>query len=195
MTLLRSILLVVLAVASLSVQAAEAPRTGEGLEVAVPPGWVRLDYKSSAETEELYLVPPDQNSPDWRDMVVFTEYKGMTGANPRQVLEGSLADAARGCPGLQAQPIQEGLVNGYPAAFLTVACPGEPRTGKGEVNLVKVVAGNRNLYLVQRTWRTPPFDRDRPPVSSASIDVWVKYLGHLKPCDAGDPKHPCVTGK
>lgn len=190
-----------LALLSASVQAASpAPpaqpaRVGEGLDVAVPPGWVRLDYRSDAQTEELYLVPPGQTSADWKDMIVFTEYKGMSGANPRKILEGSLADATKGCPGVNPKPIQEGVVNGYPAAFLTVACPSDPRTGGGEVNLVKVVAGNRNLYLIQRTWRTPPFERNNPPLASGLIDAWVKYLGHLKPCDTGDSKHPCAKDK
>lgn len=169
----------------------EPPRSGEGLELRIPPGWAKMDTVRNEKREEVYLVPPGQNSPNWKDMVAFREVKGYSGGGPKEVLEGSLASARQGCPQLGFRPIQEGVVNGYPAAFLLVYCPSDPSGKGGEVNLVKVIVGRENLYMVQRTWRTTPFDPGSPPIDSQTLDIWVKYLSHLKPCDTRDSKHPC----
>ncbi|MBF0093928.1 MAG: hypothetical protein HQL34_05215 [Alphaproteobacteria bacterium] len=170
---------------------AGAPPAGEGLAVQIPPGWTPLDHVRNAKGEELYLVPPSQNNPNWKDMIAYREVKGYSGGSPKSVLEGSLEAGRQGCPGLVFKPIQEGRVNGYPAAFLTVFCPSDTTGKGGEINLVKVVVGRENLYMVQRTWRTAPFEPTRPPVDSKTIDVWVQYLSRLKPCDTRDPTHPC----
>lgn len=180
-----------LAVVSASLHASAAePRRGEGLEVSRPPGWVVHHDTHTAVLEEVFLVPPGQEGTGWRDMVVFREVKNMGRANPRAVLEQSVTEARAGCPDLVTRPIQEGRVNGYPGAFLLVGCPGG-KDGQGEVNLVKVVAGNTNLYMVQRTWRVPAFTLDAPPVDSRTLDIWTRYLSMQKPCDMDTSAHPC----
>lgn len=171
-------------------RAAEAPRVGEGLEIAPPPGWKAIDRRSDGRMDEVYLVPPGQER-DWRDLIVYREIKGLTGVPPRRVLEDSIEQARTGCPNVEARPIQEGNVNGYPGAFLMVICPGGGKVA-GEISLVKVVGGKSNLYMIQRTWRMPGFDPAKPPVDSKTIDTWVRYLSAQKPCDTRDPRHPCA---
>ncbi len=123
-------------------------------------------------------------------MVVFRELKDAGTADLRVVLEQSLAEAKADCPDLIVRPIQEGRINNYRGAFLLVGCPGESDR-PGEVNLVKVVGGNDNLYMIQRTWRMPALDPNNPPLDGHTLDLWTRYLSMQKPCDVDNQRHPC----
>ncbi|MFN3076564.1 MAG: hypothetical protein ABT940_06770 [Alphaproteobacteria bacterium] len=166
--------------------AAPPSRVGEGLEVVTPPGWTVLQKNRTHEMEMLSLLPTWEKADSWRDLLMYQEFKGRGGVVPRDILEGAIADGRAACPDQIAKPIQEGKVNGYDGAFLTVSCP-----ARGEINLIKVVSGRDNLYMAQRTWRLAPFDPASPPLKSTDLDVWVRFLANLKPCDTRDGAHPC----
>ncbi|MBF0561364.1 MAG: hypothetical protein HQL37_04950 [Alphaproteobacteria bacterium] len=169
-------------------QAATADYTGEGLTIVTPPSWIALHQNKTAGAEEVALVPPWQKADAWQDMLMYQEFKNRSGVNPRTVLDGAITEGRKSCPSLLAGTVQEGIVNGYSGAFLSVSCPAQ-----GEINLIKVVAGEKNFYLVQRSWRRPPFSPDKPPLKSTDIDIWVKFLSRLKPCDTRNRAHPCPS--
>lgn len=167
-------------------------RHGEGMDVVLPQGWTAIHTSQTRQLAEVHAVPGNQDPGAWTDLIAYAEYKTLPSASPVAYLEAATENVRERCPRVRPGRIQQGTVNGYPTAFLLMSCPVEPLSQRGEVTLMKVTAGEKSLYLVQRTWRTPAYKGGKPPVPEEQLRAWVDFLKQRIVCDTTEPdRHPC----
>lgn len=181
---------------ALLVLAAAGPAFAQNLTerlLLVPPaGWHEGGTSSGAKTLTTHLFPAGQNSEKWDQMLsiqVVTE----PGADPREHIQ-RIIDAARdGCEAYGPSPVTEAMLNNYPVSTVTVTCTKGRQTGLGGLLAVKTIKGAQAVYVVQRMWRGPAFERNGPaPVSTEMLKEWSEFLRGVGVCDTADPqRHPC----
>jgi hypothetical protein len=186
---LFAILLVGLFLAIPAVQA--QPQPGESLYVLPPKGWKIGYHGQRGDVELTEVIPGDQTIQDWSEMLTVQIITGRPQAGPEDVLRDQLAEIRKVCDDVAVGPTSPAEENGYPTAMRAIGCTKSKEWGKGELNLYKVLRGHERLYVVARSWRGEPFDRDRLPVSPETTKEWLVFMQQVVLCDGRDAQHPC----
>lgn len=170
---------------------AAAALAEERFVVPRPDGWKLAFRATQPKLSVTEFVPAAENVEEWTQMVTSQTFVGLRNVAVDGYLQRIAAEAKKVCDDVTVTPVEAGIHNGYPAAFMVQFCTRYAKTGKGEITLYKVIQGRDSLYIAYRSWRGAPFQRGAQPVPKADFDAWVDYLNGVTVCDTGDIERPC----
>jgi hypothetical protein len=164
----------------------------ERLVMVPPPGWQPQEVNGSDKALTTRLYPPGQNAEKWSEMLTV-QVLADSRADAREYIQQVVEASRTNCEAAGPSPVTEKLLNGYPAAALTVSCTKGRQSGMGGLVLSVAIRGREALYVVQRVWRGQSFDRNEPvPVSQAMLQEWTVFSRGVSLCDMADAaRHPC----
>lgn len=173
--------------------AAQAPQppAGERLLMAPPPNWKPVAVQRTEKMNITRLFPPGQDENKWNEAITIQIYPGST-SEARAFIENIIQYSRANCEAAGPSAVNEAPVNGYPMASVSVACTKGRSSGLGGFVLVQAIRGKDALYVVQRQWRGPAFDKDKPlPLSQDMLKDWSAFSRTVSLCDSRDSRHPC----
>jgi len=163
----------------------------ERLLLVPPAGWSTGGSSTSRTSVTNHLFPPGQTSESWTEMLSIQIF-AQPAPTPRAFAESLIETSRKSCESATPGPIAEGMLNGYPVATLSVACPKGRQSGKGGLIAMKAIQGTGALFVVERLWRGEPYAGNRAPVPNAVLQDWAAFLRAVGVCDTADPgRHPC----
>ena len=176
-------------------QAAQGPVAGqitEKLLLNPPPGWQSAGTSSTKNSATTHLFPPGQTAEKWNEMLTI-QVMGDSQADAREHIQRIVEASRTNCEASGLSPVTEGLSNGYPVSTMTVTCTKGRNSGLGGLVAVKAIRGAQALYVVERIWRGPAFERNEAaPVSPEMLQEWSAFLRAVAVCDDADQAHhPC----
>lgn len=174
--------------------AAAAQSRDEQLLFTEPDGWheVYTNIEDNLTTSE--YVPEGQDEDNWREMLTVQMLLNTPDADPDTMLSRIAAHMAQECPQLDVQPVELGGVGEYPTLAVIIMCGKNPTHGHGEFILLRAIAGHQHFYLLQKSWRTAPFElHDQPPVSLDERKLWLGFLAYQRVCDP--QREQCPVGQ
>lgn len=166
---------------------------GEQLFVPPPNGWKVGFHDRKGNVDVTEVVPAGQTVTEWSEMLTVQVISGKPSKAAQDVLKDQLVDIQNACEDVGAGQANLGVENGYETALRAVACTKSKQWGKGELNLYKVLVGRDRIYIVSRSWRGEPFQKDRLPIPPEKTAEWLGFMQHVVVCDSRDPKHPCPS--
>ncbi len=173
-------------------QPAAKPDPTERLILTPPAGWQAGGTSSSQTNLTNHLFPAGQTAENWTEMLSI-QILADPRADPRDHIQRIVEASRTNCDAAGPSPVTEGLANGYPVATVTVTCTKGRQSGMGGLVAVKAIRGGAALYVIERVWRGPPFERNEVvPVPTNTLHEWSAFLRAVSVCDAADPaRHPC----
>lgn len=164
---------------------------GERLVMDPPDNWLPVAVQRGEKVNITRLFPPGQNDKQWSEMITLQIYPNSE-KSPRSFIEDVVRYSRENCEAAGPSAVTEAPVNGYPMARVAVSCSKGRASGMGGYVLVQAMRGREALYVVQRHWRGPPFDKDHPPAFPPEmLHEWGAFLGSIGLCDTRDGRHPC----
>ena len=130
---------------------------GEVYIAGLPPGWAAAARVEGMPVDFAAWTPKGQTSDDWREMIAAQLFSDLGGQDPAAFLDRVASGYERACQSISTTSVKPAPVNGLPSAFRAVACSRNSVSGFGEVVLLRVIAGQNALYLMERIYRTEPF--------------------------------------
>jgi len=167
---------------------------GGGDEVYIaglPTGWTKQAEISDALGHRGDWLPGDQTLADWRDRITLQVVPQMAGQAPAEFLDSLVALWTESCESVMASQVQVETVNGYPTGSRVVGCTRDKTSGKGNASVYRVVAGERALYVVQRSFRLTPFSAEVFPLSAEDLKAGRAAVGYGLACQRGSATRPC----
>ncbi|MQX37334.1 hypothetical protein [Roseospira navarrensis] len=164
----------------------------ETLDFDPPPGWVEVFRDDRPRSGVVHLVPPDQSGADWRDMVTVQVLKTPEPPALEALHARARARYEAACDAVRGGGLQTGETNGLDTGFWTLACGTNRDSGLGETAFFKAMRGVEGVYLVQRAWRTDPFDPDQGPALTAEQQrAAIDRLATAVVCVPDSAAYPC----
>jgi len=171
---------------------------GGGDEVYIaglPAGWRKQAEASDALGHRADWFPPGQTLKNWRDRITLQLIPKVAGSDTEQAPERFLDNLAilwtENCEAVMVTETKSEPVNGYAAGSRLIACTRDKQSGKGNVSLYRVVAGDRALYVIQRVYRMAPFSTDGVPLAGADLDLGRAAVDFGTACERGTATRPC----
>lgn len=172
---------------------------GERHVAVIPEGWQAVHQSVANGLETRSYVPPGQSAESWQDMLTVQVVRlssGKPAPAPDQLYAQTRSSYEQACDGVRLGELQNGRSNGYPSAFWVLGCARIKTGGYGEAAFFRIVQGNAALYIVQRAWRLPPFDRTQgPPLPPDQQKQALEILQRFTVCDPSRKEHPCPAGR
>jgi len=129
----------------------------------------------------------------WTQMVTIQTMMGLNKVSPEQFLVRIAQLGKDFCDGHGVEKISFRSVNGYETLGMLHGCGSNKSTKKGELTLFRVIRGNDSLYVIQKAWKTAPYDPSiKPPIETDEIKKTVNYLATAMVCDTR--KSTCPQG-
>lgn len=174
------------------------------LELAAPPYWKGDWEQKSDETingrRHVVLKPVGTPADSVKDLVtvVFMRPGAQRGTVARLTEEWA-SQVRKTCPDVRTvlAPLRD--ANGYSVGYARLDCPKRADTSEGSVDLVKVIAAEKDAFLVVVAQRTPPFAVPAPgqiqyerKADADAIGQWLKSMGGylqstVRACDLSNP--------
>lgn len=177
---------------SVSVRTAELPETAstEVLLAEQPEGWLGSDATESPGLDIVSFVPADDDPAEWDQKVSFERIGGEP-LDPIALLTTLSQDQAKTCEHFSSFNTFSGLENGYPTSVRLFSCGRNKLNDRGQVTMIKAIAGNDKTYVILRARRMFAFGPDDSPISTDEVASWSLYMRAIGVCDAANEAHPC----
>ncbi|MHA1151547.1 MAG: hypothetical protein ACTSQ7_02590 [Alphaproteobacteria bacterium] len=127
----------------------------------------------------------------WTDRITLQVVPELAGKAPRTFLDQITNLRGEICDGVFATEVETAVLNGFPTGFRIVACMRDVRTGTGVIALLRVVTGDRAMYVSQWVFQVAPFPPGGLPVSGEALAAARAALEYGLPCRRGDPARAC----
>lgn len=158
-----------------------------------PNGWTRsVTQSGSIEVSE--YMPQNQTASTWRDKITLEIHHGSNTLPLDAYQRRALGQVRENCDGILEGKLQTGMNNGFPAAYWMLGCKRDRRGNWGELRYTKAIQGGDTLYLLSRSWRTPVYAEDGPPLPPSVINEARDILGSAVVCAPSAGQHPCPAG-
>lgn len=176
---------------------------GGGGEVYIgglPPGWAAAARVEGMPVDFAAWTPRGQTSNDWREMIAAQLFSNLGGRDPGAFLDRVTSGYDQACDSISTTSIKPEPINGLPSAFRAVACSRNSASGFGEVVLLRVIAGQNALYLMERIYRTEPFAAGTIPFDNDFLALGKESLELGLACQRSAPgvaagtQSPCPEG-
>lgn len=172
------------------------PPQGEQFFLRIPDGWKEVIRTRQQGADIIGYVPQEQNATQWTDMLSVQVFQGMTALPAQSFYERYGTSYRKSCETVRISQLQGGVSNGYPSAFWIMACGNQLQTGAGETSFLRLVQGNKALYVAQRIWRTGRFDAQKTsPITGPASEMAIQTLKHFGVCDPSQPDRACPKGQ
>lgn len=178
------LLLKVLAVAQPVLSQSDSEDSEEQLLFILPEGWKEefADRTESLSTTE--YVPEGQSEANWEEMLTIQTLLNKPSADPVKMMSGITKYLSQDCSEFDYKPIDiGGIDNNYPSMAVLVLCGQEKERNGGYVSLLRGISGEENYFLLQKTWKTRPFNsQKKSPINLEQRKFWLGYLSYLRVC-------------
>lgn len=178
------LLLKVLAVAQPVLSQSDSEDSEEQLLFILPEGWKEefTDRTESLSTTE--YVPEGQSEANWEEMLTIQTLLNKPSADPVKMMSGITKYLSQDCSEFDYKPIDiGGIDNNYPSMAVLVLCGQEKERNGGYVSLLRGISGEENYFLLQKTWKTRPFNsQKKSPINLEQRKFWLGYLSYLRVC-------------
>ena len=160
--------------------------------LATPPRNWKLSYRLNNEKSRLSdFVPPAESDTNWTTKVSFESFRGLVDTDPITILlQEALRDEDK-CSFVQHFNLFSGDENAYPTSVRLFMCGNNSFIDKGEVKLIKAIAGNEYFYMIKIIKRLASFEPNQPDVAKQEIAMWSAYVRDISVCDPNQAEHPC----
>ncbi|MBQ73983.1 MAG: hypothetical protein CMQ20_03030 [Gammaproteobacteria bacterium] len=165
--------------------------TSESLLAKPLLNWKLVYQLNNISTRLSEFVPPEETDTEWTSRLSFESYQEIAGSDPIEILLSEVRRDQQDCSFVQHFNLFSGFENGFPVSVRLFLCGENTISGKGEVKMIKAIAGDDYFYLVKLLKRVAPFDINQPEVGKGEVAVWSTYLRSISLCDADKPEHPC----
>lgn len=160
--------------------------------LADPPNEWKLVYQLNNITTRLSeFVPKGETESEWSIKVSFESFKELVGSDPIEILLAEVNRDQKICTFVQHFNLFSGLENNFPSAVRLFLCGKNNTIHKGEVKMIKAIAGNDYFYLIKLHKRIKAFDINQPELGKKEIATWSSYIRGISLCDPSKPEHPC----
>lgn len=164
---------------------------GEYYIAALPAGWAQRDASTEQDVRHGDWFPAGQTPARWADRITLQVVPELAGKAPRTFLDQITNLRGEICDGVFATEVEIAVLNGFATGFRIIACTRDTRTNTGAVAVLRVVTGDRALYVSQRVFQVAPFSPGGFPVSGEALEAARKAIEYGLPCRRGDPARPC----
>ena len=164
---------------------------GEYYIAALPAGWVQPGTATGPDVHHGDWLPQGQALARWVDRITLQIVPELAGTAPRTFLDQITNLRGEICDGVFATEVETAVLNGFPTGFRIIACTRDIRTDTGVIAVLRVVTGERALYVSQRVFQVAPFAADGLPVSGEALAAARAAIEYGLPCRRGDPARPC----
>ena len=180
----NSVLLLLFLILGLYVVPVDATED-EQLLFVLPDNWIEIytDRTENLSTSE--YIPNGQTEEDWSEMISVQVLLEAGNSDPDLMLTKVANHLKKECSNLSIKPIQlAGISNTYPSVTMQTFCERKNDRDKGEVGIVRGIAGKENFYLLQKIWRTEPFrSEEEVPINLEQRKFWLGYIAYLGICN------------
>jgi len=164
---------------------------GERLLADIPPGWERIYQMDTGRARLSDFAPTGETQTDWTTRLSFESFDASEiNTDPIDLLLAEAEADMKKCNFVQHFNIHSGYENNYETSVRLIMCGENAFSGKGEVKLVKMIAGNDYVYSIRMARRLAPFTVNQPDVAKHDIASWSAYFSRISLCDDTDA-HPC----
>lgn len=164
----------------------------ERLVFEAPAGWVAVHRDDTDALQVLHLIPQDQDPTAWRDLIAVQVLKTPQPPALTTLRDRAAAGYAADCDQSLGGDLQTGDTNGFETGFWTLGCSRNTRSDRGETAFFKAMRGLEGVYVVQRTWRTDPFDPAAGPgIAPDTQRAAIALLQGATVCVPDSRAHPC----
>ena len=164
---------------------------GEYYIAALPPGWTRQGMPLGEDVHHQDWLPPGQTPERWTDRITLQIVPELAGKEPRTFLDQITNLRGEICDGVFATEVATAILNGFATGFRIIACTRDVRTNAGVIAAMRVVTGERALYVSQRVFQVPPFAPGALPIDGETLAAARAAIEYGFPCRRGDPVRPC----
>ena len=180
----NSVLLLLFLILGLYVVPVDATED-EQLLFVLPDNWIEIytDRTENLSTSE--YIPNGQTEEDWSEMISVQILLEAGNSDPDLMLTKVANHLKKECSNLSIKPIQlTGISNTYPSVTMQTFCERKNDRDKGEVGIVRGIAGKESFYLLQKIWRTKPFrSEEEVPINLEQRKFWLGYIAYLGICN------------
>ena len=166
-------------------QSENTGNTDEQLLFLLPDGWKEEfnDRTDSLSTTE--YVPVAQSGDDWDEMLTIQILLDKPSSDPVKMMSGITNYLSKNCSAFDYKPIDiGGIDNNYPSLAVLVLCGREKDESQGYVSLLRGISGEENYFLLQKSWKTKPYDiKSKTPINLEQRKFWLGYLSYLRICN------------
>ena len=153
--------------------------------------WKLIYQLNNTSTRLSDFVPPQETDSEWTTKLSFESFKKLVDSDPIEVLLAEVNRERKNCSFVQHFNLFSGLENNFPASVRLFLCGENTSINKGEVKIIKAIAGNDYFYLIRILKRIEPFSIDQPEFANEEIAAWSNYIRSISLCDPGKVEHPC----
>ncbi len=155
--------------------------------------WCAGNREEGEKTRLVEYVKQGETVEKWTEMVTLITIKQAKNVPLDKWLPVARETQEAGCSkGFRFEDKGRTEIGGFPAAIFVVGCeklaknPDTDKSvwGKPETSVHLDIAGNQNLYFVQKATR-------RSDLSEATIEEWISLLKTARICDSQAPVPPC----
>lgn len=164
---------------------------GEYYIAALPAGWSKRTEIADATGHHGDWLPEGQSLARWRDRITLQAVPELAGTAPRTFLDQMTNLRWETCDDVFATEVESADLNGFPTGFRIIACTRDTRTDTGTIALLRAVAGERALYVVQRVFQVAPFEPGSFPVSGDELATGRNEIEYGLACRRGHLQRPC----
>jgi len=172
-------------------RAAPLFRTTEQLLAVPPPGWKQIYQFNNIATRLTDFVPADESAGHWEARLSFESFRGLTDADPIEVLLSEAEKEKEKCSFVQHFNLFSGYENNYPTSIRLIMCGENKAVEEGEIKLIKAIKGDDYFYVVRVLKRLPAFDVNEPDFGKEKMADWATWFRQISLCNSARTDHPC----
>ncbi len=164
---------------------------GEYYIAALPVGWTLRGPDTGPGVRHGDWLPAGQTLARWTDRITLQTVPELAGKAPRTFLDQITNLRGEVCDSVFATEVETAVLNGFATGFRIIACTRDMRTDTGVIAVLRVVTGDRALYVSQRVFQVAPFAPGGLPVRGDALATARAAIEYGVPCRRGDPARPC----
>jgi len=166
---------------------------GERLLASPPKGW-KLIYQLNNNSIRLTdYIPSDESIGEWETKLSFEAHAQLAGSDPISILMGEVKSKNEICSHLEHSNLFSGYENNYPTSVRLIQCGENEKSKKGEINLIKAIAGTDYFYIVRFQKIVPSFERGEADFTGSEVATWSNYMKQISLCDIRGTDHECPS--
>ena len=153
----------------------------ERIHFPVPNGWVQGYFNRVNFINSVEYVPTGQSIKNWRQLITVQTLYKKSNAEPATYLNSIRTQSSKVCDHFESMPIKMESQRAISTASMIGFCSRYTATGKGEITIYRVLKGRKNFYILQKAWKTAPFNsKGTSPVPQNQLKSAIQLLSRAE---------------
>lgn len=176
------------------------PIYSQKLSHMLPIGWIPVFDKVQGERYIIEYVPKGQSINNWTEMITVIGFKGAAKiAKPIDAILSTSNNIKKVCPSNHIySSIGTTKVDGYSGYEAIVGCAEMPNShragiskGQGEIAYYLAIAGDQEIYFIQKAIRSEAFLKSRPPLTPENYKEFISSIFPISLCKKSGAPYEC----